>query len=110
MLNHQKIIARGRLQGIIEDIEGESVLANFEVIEIVDENNPYPTLLGIDWVINMKGVINLKKRKMIFEKKSLRIVVPLEPIEGLSYTETVQNYGRDNNLDCIYKITARQKD
>jgi len=30
------------------DIEGVSVLANFEVIEIVDENNPHPMLLGID--------------------------------------------------------------
>ena len=54
------------------DIEGASVLADFEVIEIVDEKNPYPALLGIDWATNMNGVINLKKHKMIFEKNSLR--------------------------------------
>jgi len=30
------------------DIEGASTLADFEVIEIVDDNNPYPMLLGID--------------------------------------------------------------
>ena len=55
-----------RLQGITVDIEGASALADFEVIEIVDDNNPYPTLLGIDWGIDTNGVINLKKCKMIF--------------------------------------------
>ena len=38
-------------------------------IEIVDESSPYPALLGIDWATDMKSVINLKKWKMIFEKK-----------------------------------------
>jgi len=46
-----------------------SALADFEVIEIVDDNNPYPVLLGIDWVTDMNRVINLKTRKMIFEKR-----------------------------------------
>jgi len=59
----------GRLQGIIVDIEGVSTLEDFKVIEIVDDNNPYPTLLGIDWATGMNGVKNLKKCKMIFEKK-----------------------------------------
>jgi len=44
------------------DIEGASALENFEVIEIVDESNPYLGLLGIYWDIDMNGVINLKKR------------------------------------------------
>ena len=35
-------------------IEGESAMADFEVIEIVNDSNPYPTLLGIDWAIVMK--------------------------------------------------------
>ena len=61
MANKQKIIPMGWLQGVIADIEGASALADFEVIEIVDDNNPYPTLLGIDWAIDMNGVINLKK-------------------------------------------------
>ena len=45
------------------DIEGASTLEYFEVIEIFDDRNPYPTLLGIDWVTDMNGVINLKKRR-----------------------------------------------
>ena len=61
MENQQKTIPMGRLQGETVDIEGASALANFEVIEIVDDNNPYPALLGIDWATDMNGVINLKK-------------------------------------------------
>lgn len=51
----------GRSHGVIVDIGGVSMLADFEVIEIVDDSNPYPTLLGIDKAIYMNGVINLKK-------------------------------------------------
>ena len=87
------------------DIEGESALAYFEVIEIVDDNNPYLTLLGIDWATDMNGVINIKKRKMIFEKRSLHVVVPLDPAEGSHYTEPVHEYDSNDDLDYIYKIT-----
>jgi len=58
----------------------------------------------------MNGVINLKKRKMIFEKKSLLIVVPLDPAEGSCYMEPMHDYDSDDDLDCIYKITVREKD
>jgi len=96
----------GRLQGITVDIEGESALADFEVIEIVDDSNPYLVILGIDWATDMNMVINPKKCKMLFEKKSLRVVVSLDPAEGSRYTEPVRDYESDNDLDCIYKITA----
>jgi len=69
MANQQKIIPTRRLQGITVDIERMSMLAYFEVIEIVDDNNPYPALLGIDSATDMNRVINLKKRKIIFEMK-----------------------------------------
>lgn len=98
------------LQGITEDIEGASTLAEFEVIEIVDDNNPYPTLLGIDWATNMNEVTNLKKHKMTFEKKSLRIVVPLDPAKVSCYTELMHEYESDDDLDYNYKITAREQD
>jgi len=61
MENKQKISPMGRLQGVIVDIEGASALAEFEVIKIVDDSDPYPVLLGIDWATDMNGVINLKK-------------------------------------------------
>ena len=48
MVNQQKIISMGQLQGVTVDIEGVSVLAYFKVIKIVDDSNPYPALRGID--------------------------------------------------------------
>jgi len=56
----------------------------------------------------MNGVINLKKRKMIFEKKSLHVVVPLDPMEGSRYTEPVHDDESVNELECIYKIITRE--
>jgi len=77
-----------------------SALANFEVIEIVDDNNPYPTLLGIDWAVDMNGVINLKKLIMSFERKSLCVIVLLDPAEILHDIEPVRNYEEsDDDLD-----------
>lgn len=58
----------------------------------------------------MNGVINLKKRKMIFEKKSLRVIVPLYPADRSCYTEPVHDYESDDDLDCIYKIIAQDQD
>ena len=58
----------------------------------------------------MNGVINLKKFKMIFEKNSLLVFVLLDTVEGLCYTELVRNYDNDDDFDCIYKITTREKD
>lgn len=100
----------GRIQGVTVDIEGASVLTDFEVIEIVDERNPYPVLLRINWATDMNGLINLKKQKMIFRNKSLPIVVPMDPTEGLHYTKLVRDYESDDDLDQIYKITARDQD
>jgi len=43
------------------DIEDASMLVDFEAIYIVDDNNPYPALLEIDWATDMNSVVNLKK-------------------------------------------------
>lgn len=98
MASQQKIIPMGRLYGVTVNI-GASALVDFEVIEIVDDNNPYPMLLGIDWAFNMDEVINLKKRRKTFEKKALRFIVPLDPAEGAHYTEPVRDYEEDDDLD-----------
>lgn len=111
MVNQQKIIPMGWLYKVTVDIEGASAMADFEVIEIVDDNNPYPAIFGIDWAINMNGVINLKKRMMSFETKSLRVILSLDPEKGVHYTEPVCNYdGSDDELDHIYKITMQDQD
>ena len=48
----------------------------------------------------------MKKQKMIFEKKSLRVVVPSDPAEGVQYTKLVCDDDIDDDIDCIYKITV----
>ena len=78
MVNQQKIIPIGRLYGVIVDTEGASVM---------DDSNPYPALLGIDYAIDMNGFINLKKRTMSFERESLRVVVLLDLAEWARYVE-----------------------
>lgn len=71
----------------------------------MDDRNPYLALLGIDLALNTDVVINLNKRRMKFEKKLLRVIVPMDPTEGVWYTKLVGDYVEDDNLDQIYKIT-----
>lgn len=89
------------------DIEGASTQTNFKVIEIVDDRNPFPVLLEIDCAMNMNGVINLKKWKMIYEKNSLHEVVLLDPTEGVRYTKPLRDDDSDDELDCIYQIKVQ---
>ena len=72
------------------DIAGVKVQADFEVIQIVEDADPYPMLLGFDWAIDMGGIINLKKRSMVFENGGIRVIVPLDPAKGERYTKTVR--------------------
>lgn len=108
MANQQKILPMGRLQGITVDLDSASTRKDFEIIEIVDKKSPYLVLLGIDWAIDMNGIINFKHRKMIFEKRSRRVVVPLDPTEGPCYMEPVGDDEQDEALDCIYQIAAQR--
>ena len=78
-------------------VTGLKVLADFVVIEIVEDTDPYLALLGVDWAFNVGGVINLKKCSMAFEKNGTRVIVPLDPTE-------------DEEIDHIYRMTAQDKD
>jgi hypothetical protein len=82
MANQQAISPFGRLEHVPVDIDGVRKFEYFEVIERVYDNYPYPALLGIDWAFNNSTVVDLKKRRMIFEKYSLRVIAPLDPDEG----------------------------
>ena len=64
---------------------------HFQVIDIIDDTKPYPCLLGIDWDIDNLAILNLKKRKMIFEFEDLRVFTPLDPNERDRYIESVRN-------------------
>ena len=106
MVNQQKIIPLGRLQKVMVDIAGVKAQADFEVIEIVEDADPYPALLGLDWAIYMGGVINLKKCNMVFENNSTRVIVQLDPMEGTWYTEPARD---EEEVYHIYKLTTQDE-
>ena len=76
LANQQRIVPLGRLPRVPIDIDGVNNLADFEVIELIDDSNPYPSLLGIEWAMENAAVINLKKRQMTFEGNGLCIIIP----------------------------------
>ena len=43
-----KVLPIGRLSQVLIEVEGLRTYVNFEVIDIVDDANPYAALLGID--------------------------------------------------------------
>jgi hypothetical protein len=46
--NQHKVLPIGRLKRVTVDLDGVHTKADFEVIKIVDDTTPYPTLLGLD--------------------------------------------------------------
>ena len=60
MANKVKVVPLGRLPCVPIDLDGVKSIAEFEVIEIVDDSNPYPALLGIEWAHDCNAIINLK--------------------------------------------------
>lgn len=110
LANQQKVCPLGRLSNVLVDIDGVRSLAYFEVIEIIDDSNPFPTLLGIDWAFDNLVVINLKKKKMTFEGHNIRIIAPLDPSMGPCYTEPIRAEEEAKDIDDFYKMTMTQDD
>jgi hypothetical protein len=81
LANQHRVLPIGRLKGVTVDLDGVNTKADFEVIEIVDDTTPYPTLLGMDWEFDNHSIINLKTRKMPFELGEYRVISPLDPSE-----------------------------
>ena len=52
LANQQKIIPFGRLSEVMVDLDAVHFVADFGVIEIVDNSNPFPALLGIVWALD----------------------------------------------------------
>ena len=100
----------GRLSNIPVDIDGVRSLADFEVIEIIDDSKPFPTLLGIDWAFDNLAVIDLKKKKMTFEDSCIRVIAPLDTSQGPQYTEPCRPDEGAQDMDNLYKMTARLQD
>lgn len=84
--------------------------ADFEVIEIVNDSNLYPTLLGINWEFDNMGITSLKKRQMIFEGNTMIVIVPLEPSRGVRYIEPVKEEYCATDIDNIYQMITKEHD
>ena len=85
-------------------------IADFKVIEIVDEREPYLALLGIEWDFDNNDVIDPKKEMMTFEVDGDRVVQPLDPYKGPQYIEIMDDAFQDTMLDYIYNPTTRKRE
>ena len=56
-----KVQPIGRVSNLVVDIEGMKTHADFDVIEIIEDNGSYLALLGIGWANDSMAVINSKK-------------------------------------------------
>ena len=80
------------------------------MIEIIDDSNAFPTLLGIDWAFDNLIVSNLKKKQMTCEGHNIRIIAPLDPSMGPCYTKPIRDEEEEKEIDDLYKMTTTQDD
>ena len=85
-------------------------LADFEVIEIIDDNTPYRAMLGIDWAFENQAIINLKKKTMSLEGKGIRVIGLLDPALRPRYTKLIIAEEEARNIDTVYQLTAVKGD
>ena len=76
------------------------------MIEIIDDSNPFPALLGIDWAFDNLAVINLKKKQMTFESHNIRVITPLYPSSSPHYTELINVEDEEREINDFYKMTT----
>ena len=109
LVNQVRVYSLGRLPNIPIDIDGVRSLADFEVIEIIDDSNLFHALLGIDWAFKNLDVINLKKKQMTFEGHNIKIMTPLDPSMGPRYSKPIRAEEEAREIDDFYKMTTMQK-
>ena len=102
LATQQRAIPLGCLSSVLVDLDGVRNLADFEVIEIIDDSTPYPALLGIDWAFDNQVIINLKKKTMSFESNVIQVIGPLEPALGPRYIGLITVEEEACNIDVVY--------
>ena len=110
MENQKNIFPLRRLPSVAVNIEGVHTTIDFEVIQIIDDSNLYPTLLGLDWAFDNMAIINLKKGHVIFEGNNMRVIVPLDPSEGVRYIELIKEVYCVVDIENIYQMTTNEHD
>jgi hypothetical protein len=79
---------------------------NFKFIEIMGENDPYQSFLGIDWAYENFVVIDLKKEIMSFEGDGMKVTQPLDLYQGPHYRDTVEGNMEEDTLDHLYTMST----
>jgi hypothetical protein len=110
MANQYCIFPIGRLENVEIYVAGVKTVADFEVIEIMGDKDPYPALLGIDWSYDNYAVVDLKIDTMTFEDDGIKVVQTLDPYVGPRYTKTIENNMEGEDFDELYTITAGTRD
>jgi hypothetical protein len=106
LANQHKIIPISLLILIPVNIDQVCSIRDFEVIEIMDDIQPYSSLMGLEWDFENQAIINMKRREIIFEVGDLKFNVPLDMTEGKRYIEPAKG----NEIDNLYNMTARMDD
>jgi hypothetical protein len=109
MENRYYIFPVGSLQNVEVDLVGVKTLDDFEFIEIMGENDPYPTLLGIDWAYENYAIIDLTKETMTFESDGMKVTQRLDPYQGPRYIELVDDTLETDVLDNLYHMTVGKR-
>jgi hypothetical protein len=80
------------------------------VIEVMDDLDPYSSLLGIDWQFDNNVMLNLKKRQILYEIDTLCVIAPLYPNEGDRYNEDMNGDVQRSIIEIIYQIIGHRED
>jgi hypothetical protein len=108
LANQHRFLPIGRLKVVIVDLDGVRTKRDFEVVEIVDDTTPYPTLLGLDWAFENQAIINPKTRKMTFESGEYKVIAQLDPSKGERFVEpTCLDL---EEISQLYRTTACDED
>jgi hypothetical protein len=110
MANQYCIFPIGILENVEIDVVGVKTVADFGVIKIMGDKDPYPTLLSIDWDYENYVVIDLKKDTMTFEVDRIKVVRPLELYVGPPYMEPTDNNMEGEYLDQLYTVTTEMRE
>jgi len=106
LMNEHKIVPIGHLTRVPMNIDGVYNMEYFEVIETMDDNKPYPTLMGLEHDFDNQAIIELKRREMIFEVRYLKVTSSLDPSKGNRYIEPTKGY----DIDKLYNMNAYMDD
>lgn len=110
MANKYCIFLTGRLRDVEVDIAGVNTYNKFELIDIMGDKEPYPTLLGIKRAYKKYVIIELKKELMIFKEEGMWVIQPLDPYQGPRFTKPMDDRDKPRMLEQFYGLTVGKRE